>query len=219
MKKLYLLVLFLVGCTLSSVYGQIASQKVLITTSLGSVEILLYEDTPLHKNNFIKLVREGFYKDLLFHRIIPEFMIQGGDPDSKNSTPKQRLGDGDLNYTVKSEISAEHIHKRGALAAARMPDDINPEKASSACQFYLVQGRLYSESDLSEVEKRNEIQYSEKQKEIYKTIGGVPRLDGKYTVFGEVISGFETIDKIAALDRDKNDRPLQNVAMDIILLE
>lgn len=186
---------------------------VLMTTSYGTIAILLYDETPEHKKNFLTLAEEGFYTDLLFHRVINEFMIQGGDPDSKDAPAGQALGGGDVGYTVPAEFIPELIHKKGALAAARMGDNVNPEKASSGCQFYIVQGRTFTDEELNGLALRTGQEYTEEQRQIYKELGGTPHLDGSYTVFGEVISGFEIIDKIAGVDTDNRDRPTTDISM------
>ena len=178
---------------------------VVLSTQFGDVKLLLYEETPKHRENFLKLVKEGFYNNLLFHRVIKEFMIQGGDPESKNAVPDKRLGSGGLPYKIDAEFNPKFIHKKGALAAAR---DNNPQKASSSCQFYIVQGKKISDAELANKK------YTDKQKEIYKSIGGTPFLDNNYTVFGEVLSGLEIIDKIAQQETDPStNRPRKDVQM------
>jgi peptidyl-prolyl cis-trans isomerase B (cyclophilin B) len=186
-----------------------AQVTVLIVTDFGDIEVLLYDNTPLHRDNFIKLVWEGFYDGTLFHRVIKSFMIQGGDPNSKTANPNDRLGTGGPGYTVPAEFIPENIHKRGALAAARQGDQVNPEKASSGSQFYLVQGKTYTDEELDKLEVQFGQGYKmkEEDRQIYKTIGGAPHLDGAYTVFGEVVKGLEVIDKIAELETDVFGRP------------
>ena len=191
--------------------------RVKVSTDSGDIIIRLYDETPLHRDNFVKLVRRGFYDSLLFHRIIPEFMIQGGDPQSKNAPEGSLLGSGgDELGLIPAELNQNLIHKKGVLAAAR---NNNPQKASSACQFYIVQGKKHTEDELFQIQQRTGILLSAHQKKIYKTIGGTPWLDGNYTVFGETESGFEVIDKIAALPRDANNRPLTDIRMKIEILE
>jgi cyclophilin family peptidyl-prolyl cis-trans isomerase len=239
--------------------------KVKIKTTMGDMTILLYNETPLHQKNFIKLVNEKFYDGILFHRVIKDFMIQAGDPDSKTAQKGQPLGIGGPGYTIEAEFRPELFHKKGALSAARLGDQQNPQKRSSGSQFYIVQGVKYDDnmlkqadaeyesqafmpyirkylnehpSEMAEVQKKSNIgdqagiqiiidgiveklkaehpeikpyKMSEKQKEVYKTVGGTPHLDGGYTVFGEVIEGLEIIDKIAAVATDKSDRPLEDV--------
>jgi len=191
------------------------SQKVVkfeIQTEYGTMKGFLYNETPQHRDNFVKLAKQGFYNGTLFHRVIPQFMIQGGDPDSKTAKPGQMLGGGDLGYTVPAEFNPALIHKKGALAAARTGDNVNPKKASSASQFYIVQGKKYAASQLG-------ANYTAEQKKIYETVGGVPFLDGNYTVYGEITEGFDVIDKIAAADRDQSDRPRKDIKMTIKLVE
>ncbi|RYG47003.1 MAG: peptidylprolyl isomerase [Chitinophagaceae bacterium] len=185
--------------------------RVKLTTDSGIVVLRLYKETPLHSNNFMKLVEQGFYDSLLFHRIIPNFMIQGGDPQSKNAQPGAMLGmgGGDM-QRIPAEFNPALVHKKGALAAAR---DNNPEKASSACQFYLVQGKIISDAELDMMEAQLGIKYTPEQRNIYKTIGGTPMLDMNYTVFGEVESGMEVIDKIIMAQRDPRNRPLKDITM------
>ena len=239
--------------------------QVKIETSVGRIIVVLYDDTPLHRDNFIKLANEGTYEGTLFHRVINQFMIQAGDPDSRTAQPGQMLGAGDVGYTVPAEfVYPTHFHKRGALAAAREGDDTNPEKASSGCQFYIVTGKVYNDSTLLAMEERmnqarlanafnalatqhaDEIRTLQQQKKTdalmdlqdrliveaqsvvaqqpafaftpeqrtaYTTIGGVPHLDGEYTVYGEVIEGMEIVDQIQRTPTDKNDRPQRDVVI------
>lgn len=189
------------------------TKKIKLTTSEGVIVIRLYDATPLHRDNFIKLVSQNFYEDLLFHRVINEFMIQGGDPLSKNAQPGQFLGTGGSDMErIPAEFNKGLIHKKGVLAAAR---DGNPQKASSACQFYIVQGKKTSDADLSAIEQNRGIPYTAEQRNIYKTIGGTPFLDMNYTVFGEVETGLEVIDKIAVVSTDQNNRPITDIKMKI----
>lgn len=234
---------------------------------MGNIKIMLHKETPLHRKNFIQLVSRGFYDSLLFHRVIRGFMIQGGDPESKRAKAGVPLGNGEPGYTIPAEFRDSLIHRRGALAAARMGDDVNPSKASSGCQFYLVQGKKYAATDLSMMENRmnqnarqgvfmsfisrpenqalrnrfinaqqssnrdsveflskmiepllapeiNAIKpykFSATQVKAYTSVGGSPHLDGGYTVFGQVVEGMEVIDKIAEVERDAADRPIQDV--------
>lgn len=188
-----------------------SSARVRLTTDSGVIIIKLYDATPLHRNNFIKLVAAGFYDSLLFHRVIPEFMIQGGDPLSKNAAAGVMLGNGGSDMTrIPAEFRPDLFHKKGALAAAR---DGNPQKASSACQFYLVDGKVLSDAELDMLEARKGIKYTAEQRNIYKTVGGTAMLDQDYTVFGEVESGLEVISKIVAVPKDGNNRPLGDVHM------
>lgn len=194
-------------------------QLVKISTPYGDMIVKLYNGTPLHRDNFIKLVKNHYYDSLLFHRVINGFMIQGGDPDSRNAVPGQMLGNGGPGYDIPAEFRKEYFHKKGALAAAREPDQVNPEKASSGSQFYIVQGRKWTNMELNQMEQRMGHLIPWEQKEVYMNLGGTPHLDGNYTVFGEVIDGMDVIDKIAAVKTDQNDRPLKDVRMSMILLD
>ncbi len=191
--------------------------KVKITTDMGVIVVRLYDATPKHRDNFIKLVEQKFYDSLLFHRVIQGFMIQGGDPMSKNAEPGAMLGmgGGDMER-IPAEFDQKIIHKKGALAAAR---DGNPEKASSACQFYIVQGNPTPEEQLDMMSKQKGYVYTPEQKNIYKTKGGTPFLDMEYTVFGEVVSGLDIIDKIAAAEKDASDRPKKDIHMKMELIK
>lgn len=186
---------------------------ILIKTSMGDLKIKLYNETPLHRDNFIKLVKEGYLNQTLFHRVIKEFMIQGGDPDSKTATKGQMLGNGGPDYTIPAEFVASKFHKKGALSAARTGDNVNPEKASSGSQFYVVQGKVYTDSELNQYEQRLGRKISTAERTAYKTMGGTPHLDGSYTVFGELVEGFDVLDKIAAVACDRNNRPQEDVVM------
>jgi cyclophilin family peptidyl-prolyl cis-trans isomerase len=243
-----------------------------IQTSFGEIQAKLYNETPQHRDNFIQLIEDGFYDSLLFHRVIYGFMIQGGDPDSRNAKPNQKLGNGKLDYEVPAEFVDTIIHKHGVLAAAREPDNINPTKASSACQFYLVQGRVMNNEQLDQLEQRirqtayqqksnelfklpendslkkataqayrsndslriatvkqaldslvlpqiEEVSFNEQQRQTYSSVGGTPHLDGSYTVFGEMISGFNVLDSIASATTDRNDRPVEDIVFSIQLLK
>lgn len=238
-----------------------------IDTEFGTMYVRLYTDTPIHRENFLSLVKNHYYDDLLFHRVIPSFMIQGGDPDSKNAPAGALLGNGGPGYTMEAEIFPHHFHKRGVLAAAREGDLSNPYRRSSGSQFYIVTGRTYTDDELNKIENYIQQQtfqnlylrileeikkqagqsvqspdpnllsaiaadsaqirmsqlplfrFSPEQRTIYKTIGGAPHLDNSYTVFGEVVQGLEIADKIASLERDKNDRPLHDVKMKISLIK
>jgi len=186
-----------------------------LTTEFGTMKLKLFKETPLHRANFIKLAGEGFYDGLLFHRVIKGFMIQGGDPQSKNATPGQMLGSGDVGYKIPAEIVDGLFHKKGVLAAAR---DGNPQKASSGCQFYIVQGKPMSDAEISMAEQRTGIKMSDEKKAAYKTIGGSAWLDGSYTVFGEVVQGLDVIDKIADVKTLPGDRPEKDVKMSMKLI-
>ncbi len=175
------------------------------------MKIELYDETPLHKENFIKLVNENFYNELLFHRVIKNFMVQAGDPNSKNAKKGARLGNGGTDYKIPAEFNKKFFHKKGALAAARQGDNINPQKMSSGCQFYIVQGNVYTMEKLKSFEARMKMPFSEEQKKAYTTLGGTPHLDYNYTVFGEVVEGLDIIDKIASSQIDRGNRPLEDI--------
>jgi peptidyl-prolyl cis-trans isomerase B (cyclophilin B) len=180
----------------------------MLETTAGNISIQLYEDVPQHANNFLKLTKEGFYDGLLFHRVIPQFMIQGGDPNSKTAATGIPLGSGDIGYTIPAEFNvAKYVHKKGALAAARTP---NPQKASSGCQFYIVEGKKSSDAELDQIEKTNGFKYTPEQRKMYKEIGGTAFLDNNYTVYGEVIEGLDIVTKISQV-KTASDRPLEDV--------
>ncbi|MFT3949792.1 MAG: peptidylprolyl isomerase [Agriterribacter sp.] len=184
-------------------------------TDKGNIYIRLSDSTALHRNNFLKLAKQHYYDGILFHRVIQHFMIQAGDPQSKNAAAGIKLGEGDLGYTIPAEFNPSLFHKKGVIAAAREGDDINPQKASSAAQFYIVQGMIFSEEGLDSLEKTrlNGKIIPRVRRAVYTTIGGTPHLDGNYTVFGEVIKGLETVDSIAAtpVNRKLGNRPLQDI--------
>lgn len=192
---------------------------VLISTDYGDMKVKLYNETPQHRDNFLKLAEQGFYDGLLFHRVIQNFMIQGGDPDSRDAAPGQQLGQGGPGYTIPAEFDPNFIHKKGALSAARMGDQVNPQKASSGSQFYIVQGTVLTPQQLSQFQQQTGRQYTTEQLQTYTTIGGTPHLDMGYTVFGEVIEGLEVIDKIAAQPTNPANRPAQDIRMTIKVLE
>ena len=215
MKKIYfwsLLILVLASCS------AVKQQKVRLYTTEGNIDLLLYDDTPKHRDNFIKLVKEHRYDSLLFHRVIKDFMIQGGDPDSKYARKGEMLGEGDLGYRIDAEIMPErHIHRRGVLAAAREGDDVNPAMASSASQFYIVWGKIYTSEELQRYKEVYEarmgrpMNLTPEQEAVYTSVGGTPHLDGAYTVFGEVVEGLDVVDRIQRVRCDRNDRPLKDV--------
>lgn len=269
----YMLVLFLLvaGFSCGNTKQSEGEADALIKTPYGEIKIKLYEKTEEHRKNFEKLIKENFYHDLLFHRVIQNFMIQGGDPESKNAEPGKMLGGGSLDYTLPAEIFPEFYHKRGTVAAARRGGPSNPEKRSSASQFYIVQGRIFSpgaldtlemaknqqlindlmreqmmaaQAEMEQYRQNNDrdgfnrrvaeiralvdslveargmgFRFTPEQREFYSTVGGYPSLDGEYTVFGEVVEGMEVVDKIAALETDANDRPVQDVKMEIVWLK
>lgn len=256
LKRLFLInILFLlISCNAP---GDNQNTTVSISTTYGTIRVKLYDDTPVHRDNFINLIKSGFYDDISFHRVIKDFMIQAGDPETKKN--KAGLSDTLTTYTLPSEFRSEHFHKRGALAAARQSDDINPEMRSSGTQFYIVQGTKLSYEELDQMEQRvnsnikqsyfnqllknvadsvansgqtlsaGEIQeiasikmfdyltstkdfsIPSDHRDVYVSEGGVPRLDGTYTVFGEVIEGIEVVDKIAETETDQTDKPVNDV--------
>ena len=186
---------------------------------MGDIVVRLYNETPKHRDNFIKLVREGVYDGLLFHRVIKNFMIQGGDPNSRTAQPGQALGNGTLGYTIPAEFVEGLYHKKGALAAARQGDQVNPKKESSSCQFYIVQGEVWSVDKLRMFEQRSGKTFSDEQIKTYSTVGGTPFLDGDYTVFGEVVEGLDVVDKIAAVQCGAADRPVKDVTMKMTIIK
>jgi len=190
-----------------------------IQTEYGNMLVELDDATPQHRDNFLKLADEGFFDGLLFHRIIDGFMIQGGDPASKNARPNQALGAGGPGYTLPAEFVDTLAHIKGALAAARRGDAVNPEKRSSGSQFYIVHGRQVNESQLNQMEAQKNMRYSRKIREAYKEMGGTPFLDQEYTVFGQVIEGLEVIDKIAEVQTDARNRPREDVKMKIRVIK
>lgn len=200
MKKLIFALLCL--AMVSTAYA--GKKKIVIYTEYGKIEMELFDNTPKHRDNMLKLVREKFYDSTLFHRVIPQFMIQGGDPESKNAQIGAPLGNGDVGYRVDAEINDENFHRYGALAAAR---DNNPEKASSGCQFYIVVGKKFTDAELDQISKRTGRTFTAEQREVYKTIGGTPHLDGNYTVYGQVTKGMEVAEKIINQPRNGMDRP------------
>lgn len=219
MKKL-LTFLFLLFAAVSA-HAQEADtvrHEVLLETNKGNIKVVLYNETPKHRDNFLRLVRSGFYDGLLFHRVIDKFMIQTGDSASRHAAPGALLGDSPEGYTVPQEICFPKLfHKRGALGAAREGDDVNPERASSASQFYISYGRRFNDEMLDKVQQRltettkGQVVLPPEVREAYKTCGGVPHLDGQYTVFGEVIEGIDTVRDIEWVETDSNDRPIEDV--------
>lgn len=270
MKNLiYIFIIFLfVSCQGKLDLGK-KDRIVEVETEYGNLKIRLYDETPIHRDNFVKLAHENYFDGTLFHRVIDGFMIQGGDPDSKGAKLGQRLGEGGPGYKIPAEIKTGLFHKRGVLAAAREGDDVNPEKKSAGSQFYIVQGMVYTPAGLDslqmklngklkssifkkvqmekaeflskcqmegELEKLTEtidhikfevdsmfalekIVLSKEQIEAYTTVGGIPHLDGNYTVFGEVIEGMDLIDSIAKVETDEFDRPLKDISMKIKVLK
>ena len=210
MKKLILAVLIIAGLTCTAQKATEKETVVVIKTSMGTIKAKLYNDTPQHRDNFIKLVNEGWYNGSPFHRVIKDFMIQGGQ------NADGRLDPG---YTVPAEFKDNHFHKKGALAAARQPDQVNPKKASSGSQFYIVQGKVYDDKWLDMFENRSGKVLSAKQRQAYKTVGGTPHLDGDYTVFGEVTEGLDVVDKIAAVKTGRMDVPVEAVTIISVTIE
>jgi peptidylprolyl isomerase len=271
MKKLVLV--FIVCLMAGNLLAQ--SQKdpiVLISTTYGDIRVKLFHQTPKHTKNFVKLAKKGYFNETLFHRVIKGFMIQGGDPDSKTAKPGQKLGEGGLKYTIPFEYNPAFFHKKGMLAAAREGDDVNPLRASSASQFYIVVGKVFDDAGLEKTEKRintslkNNLMYNyiesnkalkdrladykkndtaafsrqmkqlsliadtlykeqkqytipEAEREVYKTIGGTPHLDASYSIFGEVVEGMDVVEKISLTATDKNDRPVENIVMNVRVLK
>lgn len=246
-----LLLIILLFCTPSCAKKNKLEPTIRFETTYGKITVKLYAKTSQHRDNFVKLVNDGYYDGVLFHRVIKDFMIQAGDPDSKTATPSAVLGSGDVSYTITAEIVyPQYFHKKGALAAARQGDDINPQRASSGGQFYFVMGRKYTDEQLDALEEKNKeklkeklmhkfsqnnqnisnelldsiqqkidkelsnkalYQFTAEQREVYKTIGGTPHLDGEYTVFGEVIEGFEIVRNISKTRTGKIDRPTTDI--------
>lgn len=223
MKNSFYLVFlaFLISCSTSRNANNKLPHNdyVKIETDSGTMIAKLYNQTPRTTNNFVKLVKRHFYDGLLFHRVVKGFMIQGGDPESKHAKAGQILGNASLKYTIPAEFDTSLFHEKGAIAMARETDDINPKKASSSTQFYIVEGRIFTDAEMNRIEEQFHIKIPESHREIYKTIGGAPFLDMNYTIFGQVISGLDVIDKIAHAAKDKNDRPLHDIKMKIILLK
>ncbi len=218
MKKLSFLAFFLAAALLGWAQRPVNQAvrpegKTIVTmeTTMGKIVLRLYDETPLHRDNFVKLAKDHVYDGLLFHRVIKNFMIQGGDPKSRDAKPGQPLGDGTLGYTIPAEFRPNLFHKRGALCAARQGDNVNPKKESSASQFYIVQGNRWDEKQLKMMAERMGKKFSPEQVKVYTTMGGTPHLDGDYTVFGEVIEGMEIIDKISEVRCDRMDRPVDDV--------
>ena len=189
--------------------------RIEISTEFGVMVAELYDSTPKHRDNFIKLAEEGFYNDLLFHRVIDGFMIQGGDPASKGAAAGVPLGSGGPGYQVPAEFVDSLIHIKGAIAAARTGDNVNPERKSSGSQFYIVDGSPVEDGTLNGVESRKGFKYTPEQRQAYKELGGTPFLDRDYTVFGRIVSGLEVIDAIAKTPKDQRDRPLKDVKMTV----
>lgn len=208
--------LLMIIMTSTMIYAQDKRRVVMMQTTAGNIRIELYNETPLHRDNFVRLVNEHFYDSLLFHRVIKSFMIQAGDPVSRHAQPGVFLGDSTLNYTIPAEIRTPQIyHKRGAVAMAREPDDVNPEQKSSSCQFYIVWGKRFSSQAIERVQERLDtikggIKLTDEMISTYRKTGGTPHLDGTYTVFGEVTEGLDVIERIQAVMTDDDDRPVDD---------
>ncbi len=218
MKTTTILTIVLLGAMMLAGCRQ-KETHVVMETTVGTIELKLYDETPLHRDNFIQLVKENAFDSLLFHRVIQDFMIQGGDPDSKHAAPGVLLGEGDRPYTLPAEFRLEQgiYHRRGVIASAREGDDVNPERRSSAMQFYIVWGKVFDDEGLDKVQERldqrtgGSVRLTPEMREVYKTVGGTPHLDGQYTVWGEVVDGLDVVDAIQRVPTDANDRPLEDV--------
>ena len=213
---LSLIVAVLLG-SLNSV-AQTSTTEVLLETTEGNIRIALYDETPLHRDNFLKLVKMHVYDSLLFHRVIKDFMIQSGDTNSKYAKPGQRLGTGDFDYTQDPEFRLPQIfHRRGSVAMAREPDEVNPDMLSSACQFYIVWGKRHSSEQIEKAQERldtmthGRVKLTPEMIKTYKSVGGTPHLDGQYTVFGEVIEGLDVVERIQKTETDEFARPFEDV--------
>lgn len=217
MLKLLLLTLFVANATAAQQHiklkGKDRKRDVELTTTEGVIVLRLYNQTPLHRDNFLRLVKSHYYDSVLFHRVINHFMIQSGDPNSKRAASGEELGNGDPGYTVPAEFVPTLFHKKGVLAAAREGDDVNPEKRSSGSQFYIVQGKTFTDAGLDSLEtyRLKGRQIPPDERAVYKTVGGTPHLDQNYTVFGEVVQGLDVVDRIAAVPTSAADRPVQDV--------
>lgn len=218
MKRI-LFILFTIHSSLFTAWSQTCSTEVLFETTAGNIRIALFDETPQTRDNFLKITKMGIYDSLLIHRVIKDFMIQSGDTNSKHAKPGQLLGTGDFDYTTEAEFRLPQIfHRRGMVAMAREGDKVNPERRSSACQFYIVWGKVYQDDRLlAKVQERldsatnGQVKLTPEMIQEYKTIGGTPHLDGQYTVFGKVVEGMDVVEKIQAVQTDKNDRPLEDI--------
>ena len=223
-KRLLFLALFLL-CALAQILP-LQGKTVLLETTMGNIRIALYDDTPQHRGNFLKLVEEHYYDSLLFHRVIHNFMIQTGSPDSRHAEPGETVGHKDKDYTIEAEIRLpQHFHKRGAVAAAREGDRTNPERRSSGGQFYIVWGTTYSTLTLDRLNLKLDslsngtMSFSEEMTDQYRKVGGSPHLDGQYTVFGEVVEGLDVVDKIQQVYTDDYHRPVDDVRIIRAIIE
>ena len=221
-KGMIVLILGLLMLNITAMSQKESTEKVIkfiVHTDYGDMKGILYNETPQHRDNFVKLIKDGFYNDLLFHRVIPDFMIQGGDPNSKGAKPGVALGSGGPGYTIPAEFNKNLIHKKGVLSAARQGDPQNPKKASSGSQFYIVDGKPYTASMLKNMTLQTGLEWTPEQAKVYEAVGGTPFLDMNYTVFGEITEGLDVIDKIANVQRDKGNRPVKDVKMTIKLID
>ena len=216
LAKAALCCLLATGCVLAIGCGADEPETVRIETPYGNIYVELSDSTPLHRDNFLKLAREGFYDSLLFHRVVPGFIIQAGDPDSRNAAPEQYLGDGSPGYTVPAEIGLPHF--RGALAAARLGDGVNPERASNGSQFYIVVGQAYTGELLDRITEQTQATFNEEERAVYRREGGAPQLDSAYTVFGKVTAGMAVADGIAGVPRRRSDdRPKADIPIRVVV--
>ncbi len=213
-RFIYLIVIILMVMNFQVAEAQDEKETlVLIETDMGKIKVKLYNDTPLHRDNFIKNVKEHLYDGLLFHRVIRQFMVQAGDIHSKDAPADKHLGDGDPDYTIPAEIVyPKHYHKAGALCAARTADEVNPKRESSASQFYIVTGKFFTSMELDKMEKEKGMKFTDEERHSYMLEGGRPDLDGQYTVFGEVVDGLKSVFKIQMVETNsEDDRPLKNI--------
>jgi len=196
--------------TLSTCQEKDSRTRVLISTDMGDITVWLYDETPQHRDNFVKLVEEGWYDESIFHRVIKDFMIQGGWNAEGNQDP---------GYTIPAEFVDGLYHKKGVLSAARQGDNVNPQRNSSGCQFYIVEGQVFDDNTLDSFETRIGKKFTAEQREIYKTVGGTPHLDGGYTVFGEVIDGLDVVDRISVVQTAQGDRPVTDIKMTMKIIK
>lgn len=213
-RFIYLIVIILMVMNFQVAEAQDEKETlVLIETDMGKIKVKLYNDTPLHRDNFIKNVKEHLYDGLLFHRVIRQFMVQAGDIHSQDAPADKHLGDGDPDYTIPAEIVyPKHYHKAGALCAARTADEVNPKRESSASQFYIVTGKFFTSMELDKMEKEKGMKFTDEERHSYMLEGGRPDLDGQYTVFGEVVDGLKSVFKIQMVETNsEDDRPLKNI--------
>ncbi len=208
MKKI---VLALFICMTGVLVVNAQSTKVLMKTDMGDIILMLYDDTPMHKENFIELVKEKFYDGILFHRVIPSFMIQAGDPGYRVNDKGDRISGPKADQKIPAEFKTNHYHKKGALAAARTPDRVNPKKASSGSQFYIVDGKKWTKEQLDIMDKTRKSKFTDEERKNYMEVGGRPDLDFEYTVFGELLSGIDVVEAIAKVERNETNKPVKNI--------